>query len=149
MTEAVRETRQPPPGRGHSDVTSDGVRVRVGAQFLADQSDPALSRYVYAYRVRIANVGEQPAKLLGRHWVIVDALGEQREVRGPGVVGKQPDLSPGGSFEYVSGCQLTTEWGTMEGSYRMVRPDGSQFEASIGRFFLAPNVDPLPVDVFE
>jgi len=130
--------------KGHSDTVTEGIRVRVGARFVPEQSDPALSRHIYAYRVVISNEGERPARLLARHWIVLDALGERRDVRGPGVVGEQPLLAPGASFEYHSGCQLATSWGTMEGSYRMQRPDDkSEFEVAIGRFFLAPNVAPF------
>jgi ApaG protein len=128
---------------GHSDTTTQGIRIRVGAEYQADQSDPDHRRYAYAYRVVIENVGERPAKLVSRHWVIRDARGETREVRGPGVVGQQPELAPGARFEYTSGCPLPTEWGTMEGSYLMQRSDGELFDACIGRFFLAPNVAPI------
>ena len=132
--------------KGHSDTTEAGIRVRVGAQYVPEDSDPDRSAYVFAYRVVIENVGVEPAQLLDRHWIIVDALGERREVRGPGVVGEQPQLAPGEHFEYTSGAQLTTSWGSMEGSYTFARPDGERFEAPIGRFFLAPNVAPLTSD---
>ena len=88
--------------------------------------------------------GDRPARLKSRHWIIRDADNQQREVRGPGVVGKQPHLEPGGSFAYVSGCPLETEWGTMEGWFQCERDDGETFSARIGRFFLAPTVAPLP-----
>jgi len=128
---------------GQSDTVTQGVRVRVGAQFLPEQSSPEDGRFLFAYRVILQNEGTRRAKLLSRHWVIRDAHNEVTEVRGPGVVGEYPDLAPGESFEYVSGCPLPTEWGTMEGSFRMQREDGEQFDAAIGRFFLAPNVAPL------
>lgn len=128
---------------GHSDTTTDGIRIRVAAQIQAVHSDPDRSHFVYAYRVVISNEGTERAKLLRRHWIVRDAHGDIREVKGPGVIGEFPDLAPGESFEYVSGCPLQTEWGTMEGSYRMRRPDGTEFEARIGRFFLAPNVAPI------
>jgi len=128
--------------KGHSDTVTEGVRVRVGGRFVPEQSDPGLSRYVFAYQVEIVNEGQEPVRLLSRHWIILDAIGERRDVRGPGVVGQQPWIAPGGRFEYSSGCQLETSWGTMEGSYRMERRDGTSFEAAIGRFFLAPNVKP-------
>jgi ApaG protein len=99
--------------------------------------------FVYQYKVVIENVGTERARLISRHWIVRDAHGETREVKGPGVVGEHPDLAPGEQFEYVSGCHLVTEWGTMEGTYRMRRPDGSEFEAEIGRFFLAPNAAPI------
>ena len=130
-------------GKGHSDVTTEGIRVRVGAQYIPDQSDPDRRQYVYAYRVVITTEGESGVRLISRHWIIRDANNEMREVHGPGVVGEHPDLSPGESFEYMSGCPLSTEWGTMEGSYRMRREDGEEFDVRVGRFFLAPNVEPL------
>ena len=128
---------------GHSDQTTDGIRIKVGAQLHTKESAPDKSVFVYAYRVVIENVGDERARLISRHWVVRDAKGEAREVKGPGVVGENPDLAPGESFEYVSGCPLPTEWGTMEGSYRMRRPDGTEFDAFIGRFFLAPNAAPI------
>lgn len=128
---------------GHSDVTSEGVRVRVAAKYLPSQSDPDQGQYVFAYRVLIQNEGTARARLVSRHWIVRDAHNERRDVRGPGVVGAHPDLAPGEQFEYESGCVLSTSWGTMEGSYRMQREDGSQFEATIGRFFLAPTVAPV------
>ena len=132
--------------KGHSDTTSEGIRIRVGAQYVPEHSDPDRQNFVFAYRVVIENVGEQPAQLLDRHWIIVDSLGERREVRGPGVVGEQPSLDPGERFEYVSGAQLETEWGSMEGSYTFVRPEGETFQARIGRFFLAPSLEPLGLE---
>ncbi len=128
---------------GHSDTLTDGVRVRVAAQYLPEESDPEENRFVFAYRVVVANEGEEPVKLLQRHWVVRDAENRRRDVRGEGVVGRQPELAPGESFEYVSGSVLETSWGTMEGSYTFERPSGERFDAAIGRFFLAPNVAPL------
>ena len=128
---------------GHSDTLTDGIRVRVAAQYIEAQSDPERKHWVYAYRVVISNEGQVRAKLLSRHWIIRDANNDVEEVRGPGVVGENPDLEPGESFEYMSGCPLSTEWGTMEGRYRMQRPDGEEFDALIGRFFLAPNTAPI------
>ncbi len=128
---------------GHSDRTTRGIRVRVGAQFLPEQSDPDRGHFAYAYRVIVSNEGDVPCKLLARHWTIRDARGEVREVRGAGVVGMQPWIQPGKSFEYMSGCPLTTEWGTMEGTYSMQTQDGQAFEAQIGRFFLAQTAGPL------
>jgi ApaG protein len=128
---------------GQSDTVTQGIRVRVGAQYIPEKSSPDERRFLFAYRVIIANEGQSRAKLVSRHWIIRDAHNEVVEVRGPGVVGEYPDLAPGESFEYVSGCPLQTEWGTMEGSYRMQREDGEQFDARIGRFFLAPNVEPI------
>ncbi len=113
------------------------VHVAVETQYLADQSDPESGRYVFAYSVTIRNVGNMPAQLISRHWIITDADSHVQEVRGLGVVGHQPLLKPDESFEYTSGCVLTTPVGTMHGSYQMVAEDGSQFEASIAEFTLA------------
>ena len=129
---------------GHSDQTSQGIRVRVAAQYLPEHSSPPRNHFLFQYQVRIENRGETSARLLSRHWVIRDAFGETREVRGPGVVGEYPDLAPGEHFVYTSGCPLPTEWGTMEGTYAMVREDGTPFDAVVGRFFLTRNVAPLP-----
>jgi ApaG protein len=129
--------------KGHSDVTTEGIRIRVGAQYLPDRSDPMLGRHTYAYRVVITNEGDSTAQLLSRHWIILDAENDRREVRGEGVIGEQPVLQPGQSFEYVSGCTMPTEWGTMEGTYQLIREDGEVFDAAIGRFFLAPSASPI------
>ena len=128
---------------GHSDVTTEGIRIRVGAQYLPDRSDPVIGQFIYAYRVLISNEGTQSAQLLSRHWIILDAENDRRDVRGEGVVGEQPKLAPGESFEYVSGCHMPTEWGTMEGSFQFIREDGELFDAQVGRFFLAPTAAPI------
>ena len=124
----------------NSDTVTHGIRVQAAAQFIPDRSEPD-EMWFYAYRVRIINEGDERAKLLSRHWVVLDANNQRREVDGEGVVGRQPDLGPGEMFEYTSGCPLNTAWGTMEGCYTFLRPDGSTFEAEIGRFFLVPSVD--------
>lgn len=113
------------------------IDVDVATRFLDDQSAPEDGRYVFAYTIRIHNRGRVPAQLLRRHWVITDANGEVQEVRGPGVVGEQPRLAPGQSFEYTSGCPLSTPFGSMHGSYQMVLSDGEQFDAEIGAFSLS------------
>ena len=115
---------------------TDGIRVRVKAQYLADQSSPRDDRFVFAYTITISNEGSTPAQLRTRHWVITDSRGTIDEVRGDGVVGEQPHLGPGESFQYTSGCVLTTPLGTMHGSYRMWRDDGSFFDATIAPFSL-------------
>lgn len=117
-----------------------GVRVGVSPWFIDEHSDPAERRYVFGYRITITNEGDRWAKLLSRRWTIVDATGQREEVGGEGVVGQQPELSPGQSFEYASFCPLPTPWGTMEGIYTMQRDDGTRFDVNIGRFYLvAPN----------
>lgn len=110
---------------------------------MPNQSSPDGQRFAYAYRVHIENVGNSSAMLLTREWIILDANNDQNVVRGPGVVGEQPDLQPGEHFEYVSGSALTTEWGTMEGNFHFIRKDGHEFDAAIGRFFLTPSVEPI------
>jgi len=120
-----------------STAVTDGIRVSVKSEYLADQSVPASKRYVFAYTVRIENEGGEPAQLRTRHWIITDGNGKVEEVRGPGVVGQTPYLRPGERFEYTSGCVLQTPRGDMRGSYQMHRPDGREFDATIARFVLA------------
>jgi ApaG protein len=122
--------------RAGSVAVTEGIRVEAEALYVEDQSDPEARQYRFAYTIKITNEGTEPAQLRSRHWVIVDADNNREDVRGPGVVGKQPLLKPGERFEYTSGCPLSTSWGTMEGTYSMTRPDGRAFEAEIGRFFL-------------
>ena len=113
------------------------IDVHPQPQFIPDQSDPENERYVFAYTITIKNIGSVPAQLISRHWIITDANGEVQEVRGLGVVGHQPLLKPGESFEYTSGSALATPVGTMKGTYQMVAEDGTQFEAVIPEFTLA------------
>ena len=113
------------------------IRVSVETTFVEAQSDPGEQRFVFAYTVTIRNEGAIPAKLLSRRWVITDANGKVREVRGEGVVGEQPHLRPGQGFRYTSGAVLETPVGTMEGSYRMLSDNGDTFEAPIAAFTLA------------
>lgn len=125
-----------------SDTTTEGVRVGAAAFYLPNESDPDERRYVFGYNIVIANLGEQPAQLLTRHWVIIDAHGRRDDVRGDGVVGQTPRLEPGQAFKYQSFCPLKTPWGTMEGTYQMRRDDGTTFDAHIGRFYLrAPGAE--------
>jgi ApaG protein len=116
---------------------TEGVRVVVQAQFLPEQSSPTARRFVFAYTIRISNESPVNVKLVSRHWLIQHASGKREEVRGPGVVGEQPVIAPGGGYQYTSGCILTTPHGTMEGTYEMVRDDGSTFRAAIPAFSLA------------
>ncbi|MFN2119453.1 MAG: Co2+/Mg2+ efflux protein ApaG [Anaerolineales bacterium] len=113
------------------------IQVSVRSSYLDEQSDPDDNRYVFAYTVTIANEGDVPAKLVSRHWVITDSDNRIQEVRGEGVVGEQPRLSPGERFEYTSGTVIGTPVGTMSGSYRMVADDGTSFDAEIPRFTLS------------
>jgi ApaG protein len=113
------------------------IAVTTAPQYLEDQSDPEAGRYVFAYTITIRNTGSIAAQLISRHWIITDANEEVQEVRGLGVVGHQPLLQPGESFEYTSGASLNTPVGTMRGSYQMTAEDGTQFEANIPEFALA------------
>lgn len=113
-----------------------GIDVAAAATYLPDESDPGMPVYVFGYRIVITNNGDSPARLLSRHWIIIDANGRREEVEGPGVVGATPRLQPGEKFEYQSFCPLKTKWGTMEGTYRMLRDDGQMFDAVINRFYL-------------
>jgi len=116
---------------------SDGIRIEVRSSYLPDRSLPRDQRFAFAYTVRISNEGDDAAQLRRRHWIITDAIGETREVEGEGVVGAQPLLNPGESFEYTSACVLGTPHGSMKGSYMMLRPDGRCFEALVDPFVLA------------
>ena len=111
--------------------------VRVSTQFLEEQSDKDKGPYVFAYTIEIENVGERTAQLLSRHWIITDAHNIVQEVKGDGVVGEQPTLRPGESFEYTSGCPLPTPVGTMRGTYHCVGENGIPFEVPIAEFLLA------------
>jgi ApaG protein len=106
-------------------------------QYLADQSAPDEDHYVFAYTVTIRNTGEVAGQLISRHWIITDAEGQVQEVRGEGVVGEQPVLQPGQSYEYTSGVPLPTPVGSMKGSYQCVAADGTKFEAPIPEFVLS------------
>jgi ApaG protein len=119
-----------------SNAITNGIRVTVSSNYIPAQSAPKAHRYVFAYTVRIANEGTEAAQLKSRHWVITDGNGKVEQVRGPGVVGEQPMLRPGEHFEYTSGCVLETPRGSMEGTYQMVRADGTEFDASIAPFAL-------------
>ena len=121
--------------------TTDGVTVRVSVSYLPEQSEPRRGRWFWAYHVRVENAGEAAVQLLTRHWIITDGRGARHTVEGEGVIGEQPLILPGGSFDYVSGCPLATPSGAMQGSYRMVDADGRGFEVAIPRFTLiAPTV---------
>ena len=113
------------------------ITVEVVTRYLDDQSQPQGRRFVFAYTVLIRNRGEVAARLMTRQWLITDADGKTQEVEGPGVVGEQPHLAPGESFEYTSGAVLETSVGTMQGRYRMLADDGTQFDANIPRFTLS------------
>ncbi|MGA0937835.1 MAG: Co2+/Mg2+ efflux protein ApaG [Sedimenticolaceae bacterium] len=120
-----------------SEIDNAQIDINVVTDYIAEQSDPTVDRYVFAYTITINNSGEIPAKLLNRHWLITDANGKVQEVRGEGVVGEQPHLNPGEFFEYTSGAVLETPVGIMEGEYEMVTDEGDTFLAPIDRFSLA------------
>lgn len=113
------------------------IRIQVATQYVDDQSEPAIDRYVFAYTITIENVSDFPAQLMSRHWVITDANGKIQEVSGDGVVGEQPKLGPGETYRYSSGAVLETPVGAMQGRYRMQTDDGIDFDAPIPPFTLA------------
>jgi ApaG protein len=120
-----------------SEIDNAQIDIDVVTDYISEQSDPTVDRYVFAYTITINNRGAIPAKLLNRHWLITDANGKVQEVRGEGVVGEQPHLNPGEHFEYTSGAVLETPVGVMEGEYEMVTDEGDTFLAPIDRFPLA------------
>jgi ApaG protein len=120
-----------------SDTTTQGVRITVKSVFLPDRSSEEDSYFFFAYRVAITNVGEATVQLVSRHWVITDGDGKTEDVKGPGVIGEQPLLRPGQSFEYTSFCPLSTPVGTMHGTFQMVGAEGEPFDAIISPFSLA------------
>ena len=113
------------------------VAVSSQTQYVAEQSDEESGRFVFAYTITILNKGSLPAQLVSRHWIITDARNQVQEVRGLGVVGAQPLIKPGESFEYTSGTAIATPVGTMRGSYQMVAEDGTHFDAQIPEFTLS------------
>jgi len=128
-------------GRPFFHRQTEGIRITVRPSFLREQSRPGAAQFVFAYHVRIENVGDQAAQLLTRRWQIHDDIGEDTAVEGEGVVGEQPVIAPGRVHEYRSFCVLKSESGWMEGEYRFVRADGSRFDAVIPRFLLATGDD--------
>ncbi len=117
-----------------SEAITRGVRIQVNTRYVRERSRPAEGYFYFAYTVTISNVGATPVRLVSRHWIITDAYGRVEEVRGPGVVGEQPHLSPGESFEYTSACPLPTDTGSMRGTYQMVTDDGDEFDAAVAPF---------------
>lgn len=120
-----------------SRATTRGIEISVQSRYVPEQSEPEQHQWFFAYTVRIRNAGTATVQLVSRHWIITDADGEVEEVRGPGVVGEQPILEPGASFEYTSACPLTTPFGTMHGSYQLVVAGGDDFDGEIAPFTLA------------
>jgi ApaG protein len=120
-----------------ADETQYEIRIEPVSTYVAEQSDPSRDQFVFSYTIRITNVGTVAARLVSRHWIITDGEHRVQEVRGAGVIGQQPRLAPGESFEYTSGASLTTPVGTMRGSYQMVAEDGREFDAAIPPFTLS------------
>ena len=119
-----------------SEAVTDQIRVRVKSFYVPHRSQPEKHHFFYAYRIRITNEGSKAAKLISRHWMITDGHGKLEEVRGSGVVGDQPRLEPGESYEYTSACPLPTQYGEMHGTYHMVDDDGRRFQVRISPFKL-------------
>ncbi len=119
-----------------SETVTRGIRISVETKYDPTRSSPQQSQWFFLYTIRITNEGPVTAQLMTRHWIITDATGHVEEVKGPGVVGEQPVLAQGQSFEYTSGCPLATPFGSMRGSYQMTTADGEQFDAEIAEFIL-------------
>jgi ApaG protein len=119
-----------------SDVLTHGIRVQTESYYIAERSAPMRGLYFFGYRITLSNEGDSPAKLLRRHWVIRDILGNSEEVRGDGVIGEQPRLLPTQSFTYSSFCPLQSYQGSMTGTYTMQRDDESEFDVDIASFQL-------------
>ena len=119
-----------------SEATTKSIKVNVKSQYDPSRSNPNQNQWFFLYTVRITNEGSETVQLMSRHWVITDGMGKVQEVRGPGVVGNQPVLAPGESFEYTSGCPLTVPFGSMQGTYQMVNDREEQFDIEIAPFVL-------------
>ncbi|NOT57209.1 MAG: Co2+/Mg2+ efflux protein ApaG [Deltaproteobacteria bacterium] len=120
-----------------SDAVTQGIRVKVVSRYDPSRSNPNQNQWFFLYTITISNEGSMTTQLISRHWIITNANGKVEEVKGPGVVGEQPILAPGQSFEYTSGCPLPTSFGTMHGTYQMVTAKGEQFDATIAPFTLS------------
>lgn len=130
-------TKHQQPGVHTSESTNDGVRVHVTSRYSPDRSEPFKNVWLFLYTIEISNEGTEPVQLISRHWIIKDAESNIEEVKGLGVVGQQPTLAPGDTFEYTSSCPLSTPFGTMEGSYQMVNSSGKRFDVKIATFTLS------------
>lgn len=120
-----------------SEAVTRDVRVSVVSEYAPARSRPQANEWFFLYTITIANEGAEPVQLISRHWIITNGAGEVEEVRGPGVIGQQPVIAPGESFTYTSGCPLTTQFGTMEGTYQMVGSSGEPFDVRIATFTLS------------
>jgi len=123
-----------------SDITTNGIRVEVTPEFIPERSEPDKKIFFFIYSIRITNLSEDNLQLLSRYWLIINADGDENEVKGDGVVGQFPYLKPGQHFEYSSFTPIDTEWGTMEGSYHFEKDDGEKVEAKVGRFYLTSDI---------
>jgi ApaG protein len=120
-----------------SEAVTRNIRISVETEYAPGRSNPAQSQWFFLYTIRLTNEGREKVQLMSRHWIITDAMGEAKEVRGKGVVGKQPILEPGETFEYTSGCELTTPFGSMRGTYQMLVTEKQEFfDAAIPPFTL-------------
>jgi ApaG protein len=132
----MTESKDLPLHASTSEALTNNVRVEVESQYAPEHSQPFQSQWFFYYTVRITNEGVKTVQLLSRHWIITDATGQIEEVRGPGVVGEQPVLTTGESFQYTSGCPLKTSTGVMRGTYQMVTEEGDRFDVEIAPFAL-------------
>jgi ApaG protein len=120
-----------------SEAVTHDIRVHVEAKYAPEHSQPQNKQWFFYYTIQITNEGSETVQLISRHWIITDGNGAVEEVKGLGVVGKQPVLAPGQSFRYTSGCPLTTPFGSMKGTYQMIRASGAQFDIEIAPFTLS------------
>jgi ApaG protein len=134
--ELMPDHKSSAPHGSSSEAVTNNVRVEVESQYAPERSQPFQNQWFFHYTVRISNEGDETVQLLSRHWIITDGTGKVEEVQGPGVVGEQPVLAPGETFEYTSGCPLQTATGTMRGTYQMVTEDGTHFDVEIAPFTL-------------
>ena len=120
-----------------SEAVTHGIRVRVESEYAPTRSNPAKNEWFFLYTVTISNERNDTVQLVTRHWIVTDGTGHVEQIKGPGVVGQQPTLAPGESFEYTSGCPLGTPFGVMEGTYQMIASSGESFDAKIAPFTLS------------
>jgi ApaG protein len=133
---SMPEQKNQPLHASTSEAVTNNVRVEVESQYAPEHSLPLQNQWFFYYTVRITNEGDDTVQLLSRHWIITDATGYTEEVKGPGVVGEQPEITPGESFHYTSGCPLKTSTGVMRGTYQMVTKEGEHFDIEIAPFAL-------------
>jgi len=119
-----------------SNETQGQFEIKAQVNFISSESNPETNYFFFSYKIKITNHGSTPAQLMSRHWIITDGTGHIEEVRGAGVVGAQPKIAPGGSFEYESACPLCTSSGSMRGTYQLLTDDGHSFDAEIPEFYL-------------